>query len=232
MSNDIIVKIHRATRTVTMENNVIGNDSENLQGNIVFKFVDSYVDGQGRLEYSINGEKQYLVLYKNNEEYYCPILSSFAKSGKIDAQLVISQGMDEENIPVFKSNMFYLLCNASINAEIEKPEEIEDWLSSANTKLNQMDNIDVSASKEGETAKIEVTNKEGSKNEVEVKDGITPTIGSNGNWFLGTVDTGKPSRGEPGKTPTKGIDYYTTADKEAIVSDVLNSLPSAEGVGY
>ena len=25
--------------------------------------------------------------------------------------------------------------------------------------------------------------------------GITPTIGANGNWFLGTVDTGKPSRG-------------------------------------
>ncbi len=26
-------------------------------------------------------------------------------------------------------------------------------------------------------------------------DGITPTIGSNGNWFLGATDTGKPSRG-------------------------------------
>ena len=28
--------------------------------------------------------------------------------------------------------------------------------------------------------------------------GITPTIGANGNWFLGTTDTGKPSRGEKG----------------------------------
>lgn len=28
--------------------------------------------------------------------------------------------------------------------------------------------------------------------------GITPTIGDNGNWYLGTVDTGKPSRGEKG----------------------------------
>lgn len=34
-------------------------------------------------------------------------------------------------------------------------------------------------------------------------DGITPTIWSNGNWFLGTTDTGKPSRGETG-TPGKG----------------------------
>ena len=30
------------------------------------------------------------------------------------------------------------------------------------------------------------------------KDGITPTIGDNGNWYFGTTDTGKPSRGEKG----------------------------------
>lgn len=29
-------------------------------------------------------------------------------------------------------------------------------------------------------------------------DGITPTIGDNGNWYLGRTDTGKPSRGEKG----------------------------------
>lgn len=34
-------------------------------------------------------------------------------------------------------------------------------------------------------------------------DGITPTIGSNGNWFLGATDTGKPSRGATG-APGKG----------------------------
>ena len=30
------------------------------------------------------------------------------------------------------------------------------------------------------------------------KDGITPHIGDNGNWYLGDTDTGKPSRGETG----------------------------------
>ena len=29
-------------------------------------------------------------------------------------------------------------------------------------------------------------------------DGVTPTIGENGNWYLGETDTGKPSRGEQG----------------------------------
>ena len=35
------------------------------------------------------------------------------------------------------------------------------------------------------------------------KDGITPTIGENGNWYLGDTDTGKPSRGAAG---AKGAD--------------------------
>lgn len=41
-------------------------------------------------------------------------------------------------------------------------------------------------------------------------DGITPSIGANGNWFLGTTDTNKPSRGatgakgDPGEPGAKG----------------------------
>lgn len=50
------------------------------------------------------------------------------------------------------------------------------------------------------------------------KDGITPHIGANGNWYLGDTDTGKPSRGlkgdkgDDGYTPQKGIDYFTSED--------------------
>lgn len=36
------------------------------------------------------------------------------------------------------------------------------------------------------------------------KDGVTPTIGDNGNWFLGETDTGKPSRGEQGPKGEQG----------------------------
>lgn len=71
--------------------------------------------------------------------------------------------------------------------------------------------------------------------------GITPNIGDNGNWYLGTTDTGKPSRGETGlqgsvgpvgpqgrqgekgadgKTPVKGTDYWTAADKQEIIDDI------------
>ena len=36
------------------------------------------------------------------------------------------------------------------------------------------------------------------------KDGITPAIGENGNWYLGEIDTGKPSRGEQGPKGEQG----------------------------
>ena len=39
---------------------------------------------------------------------------------------------------------------------------------------------------------------------IEEGGGITPTIGENGNWYLGATDTGKPSRGEKGDTGEKG----------------------------
>jgi hypothetical protein len=84
-------------------------------------------------------------------------------------------------------------------------------------------------------------------------DGITPTIGPNGNWFLGATDTGKPSRGEtgtpgkdgakgapgakgdpgtPGKTPVRGTDYWTAADKQEIVNSVIAALPDGTEVSY
>lgn len=111
-------------------------------------------------------------------------------------------------------------------------------------------------------------------------DGVTPHIGDNGHWYLGTTDTGKPSRGatgakgdvgatgpagpvgpqgpagahgkdgangetgpqgpkgDPGTpgatghTPVKGTDYWTAADKQEIVNDVLAALPDGTEVSY
>ena len=68
-----------------------------------------------------------------------------------------------------------------------------------------------------------------------VMDGITPTIGENGNWYIGSTDTGEPSRGEKGDKgdmPVKGTDYWTAADKAEIVNDTLAALPKWTGGAY
>lgn len=54
--------------------------------------------------------------------------------------------------------------------------------------------------------------------------GITPTIGANGNWYLGTTDTGKPSRGEKGDKGDPGSDANVT---KANVVAALGYTPEA-----
>lgn len=124
---------------VDLNKSVIGNDGENLQGKLVFTFVDEFVNGQARLEYEIKGNKNYVVLDKENGTYTIPVKNVITKEGQIDMQLVITEGTDEEEIPVFKSNKFYLFCNSSINAVNEAPEGYKLWIERANVKLNQID---------------------------------------------------------------------------------------------
>ena len=43
-------------------------------------------------------------------------------------------------------------------------------------------------------------------------------------------DTG--ADGAPGHTPVKGVDYFTEADKQELVTAVIAALPSTEEVSY
>lgn len=48
-----------------------------------------------------------------------------------------------------------------------------------------------------------------------------------------TGDTGPAGKdGVDGKTPIKGTDYFTEADKQELVSLVLAEIPNAEGIDY
>lgn len=42
----------------------------------------------------------------------------------------------------------------------------------------------------------------------------------------------KGATGPAGYTPVKGVDYFTEADKQELVNEVLAAIPSAEGVRY
>lgn len=102
----------------------------------------------------------------------------------------------------------------------------------------------------GQTIKVKAVDADGKPTAWEAvdmaagADGVTPTIGENGNWYLGETDTGKPSRGDKGeqgsqgergadgKTPIKGTDYWTEADKAEIVQSVIEELPDGTEVLY
>ena len=182
--SDLIVKIEKETRKVTLGSKVsIGNDHENLQENLVFQF-DEFVDGQARLEYEINETKNYIILQKENETYTIPVQNVITiyqeqTKGKINFQLVVTGGTEEENIPVFKSNIFFLICRPSINAVTEAPEGYELWIEQANAKLNAMDealtevnNLNIDANKVNNTTTITITKKDGTQETTNVDDGV------------------------------------------------------------
>lgn len=134
---EILINVSKETRMVDLNKSVIGNDGENLQDKLIFTFIDEFVNGQARLEYEIKGNKNYVVLDKKNNTYTIPVRNVITKEGQIDMQLVITEGTDEKEIPVFKSNKFYLFCNSSINAVNEAPNGYELWIDQANVKLNE-----------------------------------------------------------------------------------------------
>lgn len=227
---DIKIKINKATRMVELSKSTIGNDGETLQSRFVFEFEDEFVNGQARLEYVINGETKYVFLDREGETYTTLVKSFLTKKGTIDMQLVILEGIEEENIPIFKSNMFYVYCNSSINAEIKEEEVSSDWFEKANTKLNQADNLNITTTQIQNGVQIDTTSKEGVTSSTEVvngvdgKDGYTPVKGVD--YFDGKDGT----NGVDGKTPVKGTDYYTEADKQEMVNLVLKEIPPSEGV--
>ena len=152
------IKVSRKTRMIDLPKDFTSIDGENLQSKFVFSFTDEFVEGQARLEYETNEEKNYVILNREGNTYTTFLTSVFTKEGLINMQLVITEGTSEEDIPVFKSNKFYLYCNAAINAVNEvQPEGVDLWIDQANAKLNEVENVNITM--DGTT--LTVTSKDG-----------------------------------------------------------------------
>ena len=72
---------------------------------------------------------------------------------------------------------------------------------------------------------VSTSTADGGSNVVTFSDGKTVTIKNGSKGSKG--DTG--AKGADGKTPVRGTDYWTSADKAEIVDMVLGALPAAEG---
>jgi hypothetical protein len=63
---------------------------------------------------------------------------------------------------------------------------------------------------------VSTSNTDGGSNVVTFSDGKTLTV----------------KNGSKGSTPVMGTDYWTAADRQSMVNDVLAALPAAEGVSF
>lgn len=134
---DIVIKIDRKTSQVFLNKKVLGISGENLQGNLIFEFLDDFVDGVAWLELETGQTKGYLALIKEDNSYKLPILSSLlANKGNITMQLRITENEDANGIPIFKSNMFYLEVKEAINSIEEIKEQYPNWFDEVNKKID------------------------------------------------------------------------------------------------
>ena len=155
MKKDIVIMVDEKTSMIYKKVSVLGINNENLQGSIIFKFNENFVDGTAWLEYERNDEKGYILMSKVNDTYVLPIKQSLLSvQGKIYMQLRITQSEDTNGIPVFKSNKFYLEVKEAINSTTSIKDDYPDIMDILNTKL------DKSNIKAGKNIELDVVGKD------------------------------------------------------------------------
>lgn len=95
-----------------------------------------------------------------------------------------------------------------IQSVVQTTESTEDGGTNVITVTKTDGTTSTFAVRNGSTGPAGADGKDGAPG-ADGQDGTTPTIGDNGNWFIGDTDTGKPSRGEIGPA---GADGTTGAD--------------------
>lgn len=177
---DVIIKIYKDGSVYT-ENGTLGINYENIQGKLVFEFVDEFVDGTAYLEFERKFEKGLIPMNKVGKTYEIEIKSSLLKEiGNIELQLRITQDEVPNGIPVYKSKVFTLEVLDAINATSEIPDEYPEWIDLANEKIKEMDNLNITTERVEDGVDIVLTDKKGNTTRTEVKDGAPGPAGPQG----------------------------------------------------
>lgn len=177
---DVIIKMYKDSSVYT-ESGIIGINYENLQGKLVFEFVDEFVDGTAYLEFERKFEKGLIPMNKVGKTYEIEIKSSLLKEiGNIELQLRITQDSIPSGIPVYKSKVFTLEVLDAINATSEIPDEYPEWIDLANEKIKEMDNLNITTERVEDGVDIVLTDKKGNTTRTEVKDGTPGPQGPQG----------------------------------------------------
>ena len=131
-----------------------------------------------------------------------------------------------------KSDLFDFLVLGTLKTDAAPPDApSRRWFEAIRRQLGDLSKLTTQA-KENLIAKSELEGTKGESGE----DGETPTIGENGNWYIGPEDTGKPSRGAPGAAASdaqvsSAVSSWLTEHPEATTT-VQDGSVSVEKLGY
>ena len=159
-----------------------------------------------------------------NDEY--AIKKAITKYKSVQFYIWLTKG-DQDFRTQTKKLTFYDNQDASDQITDEEISGVNTVINLLEEEITKVDNINIMAEKVGKIATVTVTDKEGNTNTVEITDGTNGADGKDGEDGKDGKD-GKDgtngTNGQDGYTPIKGVDYWTTADKEEIVQDVEEEL--------
>ena len=234
IKKNIEVTINSKTRQVFFEDNFLGIKGENLQGYLVFKFQDEFVNGVATLKVEQEGNLYNIYeVEKENDTYKVLIKSSLLKSPMIYMALSITESGSENEIPIFISNKFFMLVGDTIESTEEIPDEYNSWLDNANQKLAELDNLDIDI----EENILTITKKDGSKESQNIKgepgtpgkDGINGTNGKDGKDGKDYVITSKDYETIENQVKT---DIQPTLDEIKETSEQAEKIARGRATGY
>ena len=168
---------------------------------------------------NINALKVDYIKYDGNYYKMIPAAPSSTERGGIIAELKdesytveVKIGNDGKlYVPENTTELDKILIDNKLDEESENPVQNKVITEAFNQKLDTLKLPEaVNSALEQAKASGEFDGADG-KNGLDGQDGedgvdgITPHIGTNGNWFIGTTDTGNPSRGEKGDAGEKGL---------------------------
>ena len=245
------IRINNKTRGLKQYNEVLGLLGENKYETLRFTF-DEFIDGFATLivkKHDTQGNLQnyFINLTKEDESYTLEVQNSLLDvAEEITMQLIV----ENENRLIFKTLPFKMEVLEAMEAEQEIPEQYSTWNELLVQKFLQVDNklAEVTALEEDLEDKVESGYFKGDKGdtgdpgqdgedgddgksayEVWLDEGNVGTEedfleslkGENGVDGHDGVDG---QDGQDGRTPVKGTDYWTTQDKQEIVTDVETDL--------
>ena len=161
-----------------------------------FEFSDEYGDNLVKEAYFTLEGETYKQIIVNDECSYPPEV--LVKIGTVELGVVAYEVQDEEYIERFNPSPVYFqttigsLKDHAENSEEITPSEMEQFEQALEEGLAEVANVDIDASKSGNTATVSITNRNGVTKTVEIYDGE------------------KGEDGEPGITPNIQVGTTTT----------------------
>ena len=172
------------------------NEKEINISKCTFEFSEEYGDNLVKEAYFTLEGNTYKKIIVNNECSYPPEVLN--KEGTVELGVVAYEVQDEEYIerfnpsPVYFQTIIGSLKDHAENSEEITPSEMEQFEQALEDGLAEVANVDIDASKSGNTATVSITNRNGVTKTVEIHDGEQGEDGEPGitpNIQVGTTTT-------------------------------------------